>query len=159
MRLTAGLLCSLYVISGQCAVLYAAAGYLLQAVLIVPYALTFPGMIDADGFIGNEQSAAFLWLAWHLGFPLIVLVGDATRNTTAPPLRGKNVTQILGLTLLVAAVATVSVTLGRDRLPTLVDNRNFTPLFCILALGASASTSVRCSACCARDGSRSYAFG
>ena len=51
-----------------------ACGYLFCAAIIVPHLLTFPGVFSATGLLGaNDQTAAWLYVFWHVGFPVFVL--------------------------------------------------------------------------------------
>jgi PAS domain S-box-containing protein len=56
------------------ALLSLASGYLFDALIIIPHALTFPGVFSATGLLGaGNQSTAWLYIFWHGGFPLFVL--------------------------------------------------------------------------------------
>ena len=51
-----------------------ASGYLFTALIIVPYLLAFPGRAwRRMGLIGGLQTAAWLYVLWHCGFPLFVI--------------------------------------------------------------------------------------
>ncbi|GAC1314727.1 MAG: hypothetical protein NVSMB21_25970 [Vulcanimicrobiaceae bacterium] len=85
----------------------AAIAYTLNAILIVPYALTFPNVVDPTGFIGNEQSAVCLWTLWHLAFPILVATGFRARRETvdgAAP-RGRRIALGVAATAAIAALA------------------------------------------------------
>jgi len=115
-------------------VLAAAVAYLFDAFLIVPYALTFPGVVDRYGFVGNEQSAVSLWVLWHLTFPIIIASGLVLPRRVSSQ-RGR--TRAIGAALVVAALAVAAVTLGRDALPVLVHNGTFSPVFSVVASALS----------------------
>ncbi|GAC1308309.1 MAG: hypothetical protein NVS2B3_09170 [Vulcanimicrobiaceae bacterium] len=128
--LAATLLLGLYRVDGSRGVLAIAAAYLLDALLIVPYALTFPGVVDARGFIGNEQSAATLWLLWHVAFPAIVFGASRVFGTIREArVRRGNVRNAVGLAACFAVAATLVVTVGRDALPRFVHGGRFTHAF------------------------------
>ena len=55
------------------AILVVASGYLFTALIVVPYALAFPGVFAPTGVIGGLQTTAWLYVSWHCGFPLSVL--------------------------------------------------------------------------------------
>src|SRR5215510_10242968 len=56
------------------AVLVLAAGYLFTGLMVVPHALTFPGLFSPTGLIGaGQQSTAWLYMFWHAGFPIAVI--------------------------------------------------------------------------------------
>jgi hypothetical protein len=56
------------------AVLILAAGYVFDAMMVVPHVLSFPGALAPSGVIGgNAQTTAWLYMGWRVGFPLFVL--------------------------------------------------------------------------------------
>jgi signal transduction histidine kinase/ActR/RegA family two-component response regulator len=123
------------------AVLALAAGYLFDALIIVPHALSFPGGFAPEGVIGGgSQTTAWLYILWHGGFPLFVIAyawlkneADAAHHAmTAPAL-------VLVAALFVAALVvacTVATTIGHDWLPPILVNNSYTPT-AIFFLGAS----------------------
>ena len=51
-----------------------AAGYVFDAAMVVPHALVFPGVFSPSGLLGaGPQTAAWLYVFWHSGFPLFVI--------------------------------------------------------------------------------------
>jgi signal transduction histidine kinase len=83
--LTAVLLFAQFSILRSRAILVIASGYLFTALLIVPYLLSFPGVMAPDGMIGGLQTTAHLYLLWHCGFPLFV-IGYALAKDETPAL-------------------------------------------------------------------------
>ena len=71
--ITAILLYAQFSIVRSRAILVIASGYLLTALLIVPYLLAFPGVLAPNGLVGGLQTSAHLYLLWHCGFPLFVI--------------------------------------------------------------------------------------
>jgi signal transduction histidine kinase len=71
--ITAILLYAQFSILRSRAILVIASGYFFTALLIVPYLLAFPGVLAADGLMGNLQTTAHLYLIWHCSFPLFVI--------------------------------------------------------------------------------------
>jgi signal transduction histidine kinase len=71
--ITAILLFTQFSILRSRAILVIASGYLFTALLIVPYALAFPGVFAPNGVIDGLQTSAHLYLLWHCGFPLFVI--------------------------------------------------------------------------------------
>ena len=132
--ITALLLFGLFTRLRSRALFVLACGYLFDALIIIPHALTFPDVFSASGLFGaGSQSTAWLYVIWHGGFPLFVLAyallrtDDGKRDT----LPGKPATAIaLAVAVLVAAVCGVTVltTAGMDLLPVLIRNGNFSPL-------------------------------
>ncbi len=73
--ITAVLLFTLFSISRSRALLVLAGGYLFTALIVIPHALTFPGAFLPKGLLGaGPQTAAWLYIFWHLGFPTSLLL-------------------------------------------------------------------------------------
>lgn len=52
-----------------------AGAYLFSAVVVIPFLLTFPGAFKAEGVvIGAAQSSIWIWHAWHIVFPLHIML-------------------------------------------------------------------------------------
>lgn len=72
---TAILLLAQFSISRSRALLVLAGGYLFTALIVIPHALTFPGAFSPKGLLGaGPQTAAWLYISWHLGFPMSLLL-------------------------------------------------------------------------------------
>ena len=71
--ITAILLYAQFSILRSRAVLVIASGYLFTAFIIVPYILAFPGVLAPTSVVGGLQTAAWLYVLWHCGFPLFVI--------------------------------------------------------------------------------------
>jgi signal transduction histidine kinase len=71
--ITAILLFAQFVILRSAALLVIANGYVLTALVIIPYTLTFPGLVEPGPLIGGVQSAPPLYVVWHCGFPFFVI--------------------------------------------------------------------------------------
>ena len=71
--LTAILLFAQFSVTRSRAILVIASGYLFTALLIVPYVLSFPGVLAPHGLVGGLQTTAHLYLIWHCGFPLFAI--------------------------------------------------------------------------------------
>lgn len=73
--ITAVLLFTLFSMSRSRALLLLAGGYLFTALIVIPHALTFPGAFLPKGLLGaGPQTAAWLYIFWHLGFPTSLLL-------------------------------------------------------------------------------------
>lgn len=73
--ITAILLFAQALISRSRALLVLACGYLFTALIVIPHALTFPGAFAPTGLLGaGVQTTAWLYLFWHFGFPVALLV-------------------------------------------------------------------------------------
>lgn len=112
-----------------------ACGYLFDGFMIVPHALTFPGVFSPTGLLGaGNQSTAWLYVFWHGGFPLFVLAyallrtdaEDAPGALRASP--GWTIAgAVVGMAVLVCAF-TALATVGMDRLPVIIEGGNFSRL-------------------------------
>jgi signal transduction histidine kinase len=72
--ITAALLFAQFAILRWRGLLVLGSGYLFTAAIVIPHALTFPGLIAPTGLLGaGMQSTAWLYVFWHLGFPLAVI--------------------------------------------------------------------------------------
>jgi two-component system, NarL family, sensor histidine kinase UhpB len=72
--ITASLLFVQYAVSAALELLTLASGYLFTALIVVPYALTFPGAFAPTGLLGAEsQTTAWLYIVWHYIFALFVI--------------------------------------------------------------------------------------
>ena len=69
------LLLSQFIIVRRRALLVLASGYLFTALIVIPHALTFPGVFAPMGLLGaGLQSTVWLYIFWHIGSPLAVIV-------------------------------------------------------------------------------------
>ncbi len=71
--ITAVLLFAQFSILRTRAILIIASAYLFTALILIPYILTFPGVFVPLGLIGGLQSSAWIYVLWHVGFPLFVI--------------------------------------------------------------------------------------
>jgi signal transduction histidine kinase len=72
--ITAVLLFGQFTRVGTLSFLILASGYLFDAFIIIPHALTFPGVFSPQGLLGSStQTIAWLYCFWHGGFALFVL--------------------------------------------------------------------------------------
>jgi len=130
--ITAILLFAQYNLLRTRSLLVLASGYLFTAAMIVPHALTFPGLFAPAGLLGaGPQSTAWLYMFWHSGFPVVVVVyallKDAERETVGP--RGSSraaVATSVAVVLAVVCALTLAATVGRDVLPEIMVNNHYT---------------------------------
>jgi signal transduction histidine kinase len=72
--ITAALLYAQFLIVRSRALLALASGYLFAAFIIVPHALTFPGVFSETGLLGaGLQSTVWLYIFWHLALTPAVI--------------------------------------------------------------------------------------
>ena len=55
------------------ALLVLASGYLFTALIVIPHALSFPGLLAPKGLLGNLQSTIWLYNIWHYGVTVFAL--------------------------------------------------------------------------------------
>ena len=126
---TAALLASHARIIGSHRLLVLASGYLFSALIVVSHALTFPGAFAPSGLLGaGLQTTAWLFIFWHLGFPVSV-IGYACLKDEKRALPRSTIYWSAALVVLLALLLTWIVTAHHDILPPLfVDRRTLTPL-------------------------------
>jgi signal transduction histidine kinase len=109
-------------------------GYLFNALIIVPHALTFPGVFAPTGLLAaGDQTTAWLYVFWHGGFPLFVIAYAAFQNQES----SRNVVRTMpaaaalwSIIFVAALVASLSLlaTLGMNLLPPLIRGGDFSLL-------------------------------
>jgi len=124
--ITAVLLFAQFSILRSHALLMISSGYLFTALILIPWALTFPGLFAPGGLLGaGLQSTAWLYFLWHAGFPLFVIAYALLKNADQSKQRWKGARSaaiLLSVAVAVAAVcaATFLVTAGHALLPRLM---------------------------------------
>jgi hypothetical protein len=127
--ITAVLLFAQFSILRTRALLIAANGYVFTALIMIPYALTFPGVFEPGrGLIGGLQSSAWFYVVWHCGFALFVLgfalLKDLDVSTPYWPARAREpIVVSLALTIAVASAAVFICIVGEALLPTIMLDR------------------------------------
>ena len=131
--ITAVLLFGQFRIRQSPALLVLGGGYLFTAFIAVVHALTFPGVFAPAGLLGaGPQTTAWLYSAWHAGFPLFVvayaLLKGEVKRVNRLPARPRLVIAVCAgaVFLLVLAIALI-VTQGRDLLPALLQGNRYSP--------------------------------
>jgi signal transduction histidine kinase/DNA-binding response OmpR family regulator len=130
--ITAALLFAQYSVQPSRALKLLAAGYLFTALIVIPHALVYPGLISPTGLFGaGPQSAAWLYVAWRTVLPSTV-IAYALRREGVPadqdPAGAR--ARIVGAAAVAAAAVVVLAliaTIGQDRLPLLMDGNHFGP--------------------------------
>ena len=73
--ISSALLFAQFFIVRRWALLVLASGYLFTSLIVIPHALTFPGLFAPTGLLGaGLQSTVWLYIFWHTGLPLAVIV-------------------------------------------------------------------------------------
>jgi signal transduction histidine kinase len=108
------------------ALLAMASGYLLTALIAIPWLLTFPGVFAPRGLLGaGLQSTAWLYILWQAGFATSVIAYtrlkalDSARLLSQRRVRTAVMTSIGGVIAVVCG-ATVLVTAGDALMPPLM---------------------------------------
>lgn len=132
---TAALLIALYVVQRSAAILVLAGGYLFTGLLVIPWAMSFPGVFNALGIDMGLQSTAMIAVMRRIGFPLCVIAyvllkdKDAAGRSETGSIQLRVAMTVVGVTGF-AGILTWLIILGDDRLPGFMqDTRNVTPLW------------------------------
>ncbi|MGB6535524.1 MAG: GGDEF domain-containing protein [Xanthobacteraceae bacterium] len=110
-----------------------AAGYVFSALMSAVHALTFPGLFSPSGLLGaGPQTTAWLYMFWHGGFPVIVIVyaGLDARQIQPRP----------GMTMLASAAAIggavcglmLLATWGQHGLPAIMRGNHYAPIMIVV---------------------------
>jgi hypothetical protein len=131
--ITAVLLFSQFNILRSRALLLLASGYLFTAAAAIAHALTFPGLFAPTGlFNAGPQTTVWLYMAWHGGFPLLVLGYALLKGEDGGvKIAGSAGKAILGSVVAVVAFISAAVwvvTSQHDILPTLLSQGHYTPV-------------------------------
>jgi hypothetical protein len=79
--ITAVLLYAQFSIVRHRGLLILASGYLYSSLIVIPYALTFPGVYAPTGLLGaGLQTTSWLYWCWHLGLPFAVIAYAMLKN-------------------------------------------------------------------------------
>jgi signal transduction histidine kinase len=124
--ITSILLFSQYSIARRRALLVLASGYLFTSLIVIPWALAFPGVFSATGLLGaGRQTTAWLYTYWHVGSPLILIVAVLLKDLDNKPVESRQ-SPAVAVALSVAVVTATACGLtwftiaGERFLPTIV---------------------------------------
>jgi len=122
-------------------------GYLFTAGIVIPHALTFPGLFTEGGLLGaTSQSTAWLYMFWHAGLPVAVIAYaqlEVGRIVPVGPHEPAGVPILLGVLIVIAAVVacTLLATAGHALLPPIMRGNGYSPAM-IVVVGATWALSV-----------------
>ncbi|MDR5857781.1 sensor domain-containing diguanylate cyclase [Caballeronia sp. LZ062] len=119
--LTAFLLWTQYRISGRLLFATLSGAYAFVSLIAALQLVVFPGVFSPGGVLGaGAQTAVWIWVFWHGGFPALVTVSLAARSW-APSLRDRTPGRValFGALLLAVGCAAVAI-VGKDHLPVVV---------------------------------------
>jgi signal transduction histidine kinase len=109
--ITAILLFSMYTIERRRTLLVLASGYLFTSLIVIPWALTFPGLFAPTGLLGpGLQTTAWLYTSWHIGSPLILIVAVVLRDSDSEPGEWRSAIAAVGLSITVATAMVCGLT-------------------------------------------------
>lgn len=114
------------------AVLVLASGYLFTAAITAVQLLTYPHVFAATGLLGaGPQTAAWLYMFWHGGFPLAVVLYALSRGRGGEPIERPRIAVASGVATAMGAVlvcwlASAWGTEGALALPMLIGENGFT---------------------------------
>jgi signal transduction histidine kinase len=129
--ITAILLFAQFSILRSRAILVIASGYLFTALVLIPWILTFPGVLAPTGLIGGLQSTVWLYVVWHGGFALFVL-GFALSKGADPwhgTMRAAVAGSVIFTVIVVSAMAFLCIAEEALLPRVMVDLSRFSPLF------------------------------
>lgn len=143
---TAVLLFNRAAIGNSARLLVLAGGYVFSASMAVLHALSFPGLFAPRGLLGSgEQTTAWLYFLWHIGFALAVLAyalsprSDVQIEPSAPRIAPRIVRTVV-TSIAAAAVLMAVTTLGHDALPRVMSGDQDLPLKIVVAALTLAAT-------------------
>ena len=150
--ITAALLLGQFNVLQSKSLLVLAGGYLFAALIAASHLVAFPGVFSPDGLLGGSQNAAWLWIFWHFGFPLVIILYVVMKNLEGPaaaivPIDGASsrgatrVAVIVAATTALGAAFICAVLASLDSLPELIRNGKYTPAASI-AWGMTWSASI-----------------
>ena len=137
--ITAALLYGQWRITRLRALAVLASGYLFTATITMGHALSFPGLFAPGGALGaGPQSTAWIYMFWHGGFPLFVIVYAWMRRKTpasvagtgakADAASGRRAAALVTAAALVLGVGlTALATAGHALLPAIMNGNRYTP--------------------------------
>jgi hypothetical protein len=106
--ITATLLFAQFSVLRSRALLVLASGYLFTALLVVPYALTFPGAFAPAGLLGaGLQTTGWLFVTWHIGLPTTVIAYALLNNASATMRTSRGSARLAILASIASVVALV----------------------------------------------------
>ncbi len=145
--ITSALLFAQIVIVRRWALLVLASGYLFTALIVIPHALTFPGLFAPTGLLGaGVQSTVWLYIFWQAGSPLALIVyalfKDADGGTSSKSRLQPGTAVGLSVTVVIALVCAMTwiATAGESLLPRIfLDNIHVNQTRALIAGGAAFS--------------------
>ncbi len=136
--ITAILLLAQFTMLRSWALLVLACGYLFTAFMAASHLLTFPGLFSSTGLLGGgSHSTAWLYMFWHAGFPLAVVVyawckdDKAGRRGSCRSAR-RAMLHAIAATFGAVCLLTLLATAGHDLLPAIMQANHYTPAMIVV---------------------------
>ena len=124
--ITATLLIGQMRVTHSRALLVLACGYVFSALMAIAHMLTFPGVFTATGLLNaGEQTTAYLFLFWHMGFPLAILGYALLRNRAAAPVTTQLVAGAMAAVVVLVLLLVTLASTGNDQLRPLIAGNRF----------------------------------
>jgi signal transduction histidine kinase len=127
-------------------------GYVFTALILIPYTLSFPGVVGPESLMGGLQSPAGLYVVWHSGFPAFVIGYALSKDTDPrkPSLRiiGRGTARAaialsIALTAVLVAAAAIVCIANESLLPRIMlDRLSFSSLYPSVVGGPDVSFSI-----------------
>ena len=134
--LTAFLLLSQFYVAGKKAFAIVAAGYATSGLMTIPYLGWFPNIfITSHITVADAQVSAWLWIVWHLLFPIAIayahIIDPTLDDVTVPRSAiGSTLAAVVGASIGFTATIALIVIFGRHWLPVVIaDKGHFTTLY------------------------------
>ncbi|HWE75283.1 MAG TPA: MASE4 domain-containing protein [Stellaceae bacterium] len=132
--ITAALLYAQFAILRVPSLLVLGAAYLFTGLIVIPHMLVFPGLFTPSGLLGaGPSSAAWLYVAWHVGFPLAVIayafMGDERRSLITPAKVERAILISIAATVVLVIAFTWISTAGDPLLPQVIAGTRRTSSF------------------------------
>lgn len=132
--ITAVLLFAQFNILGLWALLPLAIAYLFSACMAIVHAMSFPGLFAPTGLLGaTPQTTAWMYMFWHAGFPIMVIVYARMKSSAQVDLeskwRGLPGALLSTMAVFIAVVGfTWLTTVGASELPTIMSGNRYTTI-------------------------------
>ena len=143
--ITASLLLAQFAVLRKRALLVLATGYLLTGLLVMAYALTFPGAFSPSGWLGaGLYSTTWLFIAWNDALPAIAIAYVFIKDAEPPSLVAvasmhRAILASIGTAVCTSVVLIWLVTVHHDAMPALMlSPTQFSPLWTYIVTPGSA---------------------
>ncbi|GGY20098.1 hypothetical protein GCM10011289_24490 [Paludibacterium paludis] len=140
---TAVLLFGQYSILRSKTLMTLATAYLFTAFMAIFHMLSFPGLFAEGGLMGaGPQTTAWLYMFWHGGFPLLVIVYARLSDTRTVAGKTPPTPVVIGgcvaAAFAVCAGLTLIATRGHESLPAIMQSNHYTPFMRTVVAGVAA---------------------